>query len=823
MKSQNIKCFLLIVPVNVLLFFTNFANCQTGSISGIVKDSTGNPLQEGIISLVLVKDSSFLKAVFSESTGKFNFSDLPYDSYFLFIHDANHEKFKSPEIIINSENTDITISEIKLAALKTNNLEEIMIVAKIPVIERKMDRTVVNVDAMISSAGNNALELLAKSPGIIVEQSGNIILKGKSGVLILIDDKQTYLSGDALQNYLKTFPASAISQIEIMTNPPAKYDAAGNVGIINIVTKKSKLKGTNGSITLNVGQGIYARSFNSFTLNIRNNKLNFFINGSASINRSYSHLLINRTYKNEDLSIQSKFAQDMHSGGKNHSERLRAGLDYYVSEKTTLGFSINGSLNNNKSWLRNISELRNSNSDLTSTVLADNKEDVIFKNGGLNLNYRKQFDTTDRSLTMDLDYITYVTKSEQSYINSTFLPNGNLTNKELLTGTLPSAINIMAYKADYSHPFKNNLKFETGLKSSYASIDNQVDYFNTIADSVFPDYDKSNHFKYNEFINAVYVNFSREYKRFGFQTGLRGEHTRSIGNQLGNPVKPQARFIRDYFNLFPTVYFSYKLDSAANNQLVLSYGRRIDRPYYEDLNPFLRPLDKFTFYTGNPYLKPSLSNVLNLTYSFKSLFSILLNYSRTTNEVSEAIRIDENNIYFSTPQNIGKSQGLNLGVEATIPVSKWLTSSIYSEISNTSYQSQLFTEQLNSKGNYFYFSLNNSFTFTKGWSAELSGFYITKMIYSQFTLGSRGQMSFALQKKILKNKGSLKLSMNDVFYTMTSSGTINNLRLTDATYKNYSDSRNVFLTFNYNFGKPMEVKTRHEGNGAESEKQRIKQ
>lgn len=817
------KIILLLTFGLLSIFCTLVYGQENGSISGLVKDSVQKPLEGAVVSLLLVKDSSLVKSALTEANGTFLFSGLKDEVYFVLISEFEHQKYRSGEIVLDATHRALVLEEIGLLSPQSGKLDEVKITAKIPVIQHKMDRTVVNVDAMISSAGNNALELLEKSPGVIVEQNGGIMLKGKSGVMILIDDKQTYLSGQSLQDYLKTIPASAISQLEIMTNPPAKYDAAGNVGIINIVTKKSKLKGTNGNVALNYGQGIYARSFNNFSFNHRNNKFNFFANGGINANKIYSDLYINRTYRNEDQSVKSHFDQNSKFGGRQYSGNLRTGFDYYVSDKTTIGMGVSGTCVNSKSGVRNISEIRTPEETLINTVIADNTDGVIFQNGGLNFNYRKNFDSTGRSLTMDADYLRYESRGKESYLNNTYDSDGDFIATDLLTGTLPSKINIMALKLDYTHPFKDILKMETGFKSSFASTNNLVEYYNTVEQVVTMDYDKSNHFKYGEYINAAYVNLNREFKRFGFQAGLRAEHTHSEGNQLGNLMKPASTFVRDYLNLFPTVYASWKLDSAANNNLVFSYGRRLDRPFYEDLNPFVKPLDKFTFYTGNPYLRPTFSNNLSLTYSFKSLFSVMLNYNRMKNMVSETIEIDNNGIYFSRPNNLGRSEGLNLGVDASIPVGKWLVTSIYAEANHVRYKSDLYTEGLNSSGYFGYISINNSFKFGKGWSAELRGFYITDMTYAQFTFGARGNLGAGVQKKILKDKGTVKLSFNDILYTQANRGTINNLRLTDADYINYPDSRNFFLTFTYSFGKPLESTRSRTSGSSESEQQRIKQ
>lgn len=815
------KIFIFLLFCFIYTSYNSVIEAQTtGRINGQVLDSAERSLDGAVVSLV--KNATLVKTNITEADGKFEFSGLDSGKYVIMVSNFDYRTFTSEPLILEPGKMELQLPIIKLQSKTIEKLEEVAVVAKIPLVERKIDRTIVNVDAMISNAGNNALEVLEKSPGIIIDQNGNILLKGKSGVVIYIDDKPTYLSGDALQNYLKSLPASALSQIEIMTNPPAKYDAAGNVGIINIITKKSKLKGMNGSVNIDLGQGRYARNSNNINLNYRNNKFNFFGSVSEGTGGGFNNLYINRTYKNEDLSVKSFFNQNTRSRYKYLYSTLKLGADYYLNEKSTFGISMNGSLNNSQDITRNISLLYDPNETLTSTVIADNSIKSKFRNASTNLNLRHKFDSTGRSLTMDLDYVRYTTLDNQSYLNNTYNPGGNLEMRDQLDGHLPAKINIYAFKTDYLHPLKKDAKIEAGLKASYTSIDNLVNYYNVVSGIQTVDYDKSNHFKYNEVINAAYLTFSKEYKRIGFKAGLRSEGTISTGNQLGNPVKPTSRFNRDYLNIFPTGYFSYKLDSAANHQLVVSYGRRINRPYYQDLNPFVRPLDKFTFYSGNPLLLPMFSQNMSLSYSYKSYFSTEFTYIRTKNEINETIEIDTNQLYFSRPGNIGQSEVLSFSVNATIPFAKWLSTTIYSEVTNTHYTSKLYTENLNSRGTFYYLYINNSFKFNKNWSAELSGYYISKMVSAQFTLAPRGQVTVAVRKKILKDKGNIKLSIQDLFYTQINSGAINNLRLTDANYNNRGDSRVVYLSFSYAFGKPFASEPKHQESGSESEQKRVK-
>jgi len=806
----------------LLFSFSLFQLLGQGSftLSGNVNDKTkAIPVEGAALSLLQATDSLLVKTAISETDGTYQFEQLAGGNYLLLLTLEGYRDTILPAFTLSG---DLQLPATDLVPVAGSSLETFSVVARVPIIQHKIDRTIVNVDAMISAAGNTVLELLGKSPGIIVTQNGDIMLKGKSGALVYIDDKPTYLSGDQLINYLRSMPASSISQIEIMTNPPARYDAAGSVGIINLITKKSKLKGFNGSFSVGYGQGRYWKSHNSFLFNYRNNKVNVFGSVSGGVSNFFSDLGIKRIYRNEDLSVASTFDQTIKTKLRENYGNAKLGMDFYATEKTTLGFSANTMLATSENNSRNISVFTNPEGAMTSQVIADNGRYNKFVNGGLNLNMRHKYDSTGRMLTMDADYIRYGTYSDADYLYNTYDPAGTLTENERLEGTLPAIIDIVAFKTDYTHPFEQDSKLEAGFKSSYTSIDNRVDYFTTINSVTTPDYDKTNHFKYNEMINAAYVNFNKTIKRFAFQTGLRAEGTTSIGNQLGNAVKPSSRFKRDYLNLFPTAFVSYYLDSASTQQLVLSYGRRINRPYYQDMNPFVEPLDKFTFYTGNTLLKPMFSHDVTMTYNFKSLFSAAFSYNTYRNEIAETIMITPEQLYYSMPGNIGQSQNINFSVSATIPVKKWLVTTIYTEVANLQYKSQLFTETLNSKGNYFYVNMNNSFVFKKGWTAELSGFYMTRQTSAQFTLMQRGQINIGASKKILKEKGSIRFSLSDVFWSHVNQGIINNLRLTDATYKSKWDNRVMFLTFSYSFGKPFVSEERHEGNGSASEQQRVK-
>jgi len=796
-----------------------FAHAQnTASIQGTVNEALNKPFDYATVTLFKGSDSTLVKANFTEKDGRFIFSNIIPGSYRISVTAMGFDRFRSAVIQI-SGTENISLKPILLQA-SSKNLQQVDIVSKKAFVERKIDRTVVNVDALISNAGSTALDVLEKSPGITIDQNGTISLKGKQGATVFIDDKPTYLSGADLQSYLQSLPASALEQIELMTNPPARYDAAGNAGVINIKTKKGKIKGFNGALNLGITQGQLTRSNNSVNVNYRNNKLNLFATVSENLNNSFSDLTIFRRYKNADESTKSIF--DQHSYFKRHGNTLngKVGADYYATDKTTWGILLTGMTRASTQRNDNTSNLLNAASQLDSVIVAENTDVIDYRNTGINLNFRHQFDKKGTEITVDGDYLNYKNQTDQVYDNYSYFPDRSLKSKDRLTGSLPANVDIYSLKTDYTKTLPSDWKFSSGLKSSFIKTDNTVNYFNTVNAVTLPDYEKSNHFVYKENINAGYLNLSREGKKLSVQLGLRIENTNTDGHQYGNVIKPDSAFNRSYTDFFPTVYLSYKLDSMSNNQLGLNYGRRIDRPYYQDLNPFLSPLDKFTYYVGNPFLKPAYINSIELSHTYKNTLTTTLSYSSTKDEVNETIEI-LNGTYYSRPGNIGKSTLKSISVDAGVDPTKWLNAHLFLQVAQTHSVSDFYTGPLDTKGVFYYIGPVFQFKFPSDWSAELAGSYQSKVVNAQFIAGAVKQVRAALMKK-LSASTSLKLAVNDIFYTRVNSGVINNLALTEARYRNLSDSRFATLSLNYRFGKSIADQRKHDAAGAQSEQNRVK-
>ncbi len=781
----------------------------SGKVSGVQTDGVS-------ISLLNSSDSSIVKFTVSDKTGSFSFPDIKPGTYLIQASAAGAKPEYSSQVAV-SENGTADAGTLTLQPA-SKNMKEVVVTSKKQFIERKIDKTVLNVDASITNAGSTAMEVLERAPGVQVDNDGNISLKGKQGVIVMMDGKPSYMSGTELANFLRGMPASTIDQIEIMTNPSAKYDASGNSGIINIRTKKQKLKGFNGSLALAYGQGEYPKTNNSLTLNYRINKVNMFGTFSGNYREWNKTLNIKRLYSNPDGSPRAIFDQEANSIRSHGNYNAKLGMDYYAGKRTTIGFVLTGYTTPGSEDGVNISYLKSHVGVTDSIVKADMHEKYTWKNGGINLNFRHQFDSAGTELTADLDYLTYSSNRDQNFFNNTYHSDWSPKAGDQLAGKLPSDIHIYSAKMDLTRPFKNGLKMEAGVKTSFVKTDNIAGYFNVVGNDYQVDYEKTNRFEYEENINAAYVSFSKTIGKWGLQAGVRVENTRYDGYQHGNDFRSDSAFSNSYTNAFPTTYITY--ESNSKNQWGLSFGRRIDRPDYEDLNPFLFFLDKYTYGSGNPYLRPTYSNNIDLSHTYNRKFTTTLSYSLTTDMVSESFRQDGLTTIQSNG-NYGKMHMAGISFEGQFKIAKWWSITPYTEIRYRNITADLYGERIDREGTYALFHTNNQFTFKKGWAAEAQGFYRTKIIQGQLLIKDIYQVQAGVSKQVLKNKGSVKLTVRDIFKSLGGRGNIS-MPGTEASFRQTNDSRVATISFNYRFGKPIKGIQKRKTGGASEEQNRIK-
>lgn len=819
-SKQSIGMKQLLTFITAIGFYiAGFAQTiETGKISGSVKEAENQLGIDGAtVSLLLTKDSSLIKTAITDKQGNFVFEYIREGNYLISASAVGHSNIYSKLFIVPEKNTSLTIEALQLPPVD-RSLKDVTITSKKQFIERKLDKTVVNVDASLTNAGITAMDVLEKSPGITVDKDGNVSLKGKQGVMIMMDGKPTYLTPQDLANLLRSMPSANLDQIEIMTNPSAKYDAGGNAGIINIKTKKNKQKGFNGSLSLGYGQGFYSRTNNSLNINYRNNKFNVFSTVSLNRRTNFQQLDIMRIYKTPNQSVTAIFDQNSRTKRYKENNIAKIGVDYYANKKTTIGMVLTGFINAENQNGVNKSYLKNNQAVVDSIAISTSAEDGSWKNKGINVNLRHQIDSTGKEFTMDADYVSYNSSKYQPFSNITYLPNGTIINSSRLIGELPSVINIYSVKADYTHPLKSGIKMESGLKTSFVNTDNTAGYFNIIDNVKLPDYEKTNRFTYKENINALYLNASKEIKKWGFQAGLRLENTNYSGNQFGNPQRSDSSFQRSYVGLFPTMFASF--NANTKNQFTFSYGRRINRPAYEDLNPFMFYLDKYTYGEGNPFLRPSYANVLEVSHTFSEWLTTTINYSHTKDLFNETF---EQRGYATVVKqgNFASSNNASISISAQKPVTKIWMLIVYAEANYSQYKGLLYGNNGINEGYNYMININNQFKFTKGWSAEVSGFYRTKGIEGQISISPLGQVNAGVQKEVLNKKGTVKLNIGDAFYTMIQNGKVDILN-TDASFHQYSDSRIVSLNFTFRFGKLMKGTQKRKTGGAGDEQNRVK-
>jgi outer membrane receptor protein involved in Fe transport len=808
---------IFITLIAVIASFASFA--QTGKVTGSVEDGSQKIIESATITLLRINDSSIAKVAAADKAGKFGFDNIQDGKYVVSITAVGHQKAYSPAFDINASTPSISLKTITLVP-HSNSLSGVTVSAKKPLIEQRIDRTIVNVDASPTNVGSSALEVLEKSPGISVDKDGNVSLKGKAGVMILVDGRPTQLGGADLANLLRNMNANQLDQIEIMTNPPAKYDAAGNAGIINIKTKKNKQFGYNGSLTLGYGQGRYPKFNEGFNFNYRQGKFNVFTNLSHNYRKNFQELDIQRKFRDKSSKeLISSFDQEARMKNEGNFYNGKVGLDYFANKTTTFGVVVSGFSGPHENENRNVNDIYNTAGQLTEITRALSTQKETWKNFSTNLNFRKQLDTAGKELTADLDYIRYDGGTDQMLTNSYFTADEVSSRKaDTLFGHLPQRINIYSGKLDYVHPLKKGARFEAGFKSSYVKTDNNAVYDTVHNGTLIRDLNRSNHFIYEENINAAYVNLSGSIsKKVNAQLGLRAENTIAKGKQ----ITTSESFSRNYTQLFPTAFVQYK--ASEKNSFGLNYGRRIRRPNYESLNPFIEYLDRYTYQQGNPNLKPQFSHNVELSHTYKNWLTTTMNFTQTNDIIQQVIQQDElKNETYVKQANIAKQRQYGLAVSANLTITKWWTGNIYVNGFNNHYEGIVNEEPISLSATTLMINGTQQFKLNKTLSAELSGWFRSGFIEGVIEAKSMGALSVGFSQQVLKGNGTLRLNVRDVLGTQRFRG-VSKYGSVDAAFQNRWDSRavNVGFTYRFNKGKMNGGPKKKTGGGANDEQSRV--
>jgi hypothetical protein len=785
---------------------------QNRSISGIIKDTRSATLQGAAIRLRSTTDSTFVKMISSDENGGFKFQNLPADMYKLMASYTGLQKFESGVLTLDDKHRQVNLPVIFLQSGKQEELKEVTVTSKKPLLEYEVDKTVMNVEAMISAASSNTLEVLERTPGVIIDPNGNISLNGKNNVLVLIDGRNTYMSSQDLASYLKSLPGSMLDKIELIENPSSRYDAAGGA-IINIRLKKNKSLGLTGNISTGMSQGEKTRSNHSLNINYNKKKINIFTNIGLNTEESYNDDFNDRKYYTSTGDLRSHVLINNRFDYHSHGWNGRVGVDYNISSKTVIGLQANLNTRPRKDLQTFRSNAYNSTNILDSSNSGDMKAVFDWKNRGLNLNFQHRFNDKGKELSADLNYIEYETTGSQLFRN---YKSDLLTNR--FSYRLPSSITIHNFKADYTHPMKNRLALDAGIKMSLVKNNNNSGYFDGLNKQV---YENSNHFLFDENINAAYVTSRKSWKRLGVQAGLRFENTHLKGKLEENPSYTGTSFTRNFNNLFFSTNISYKLDSIGNHNLGLRYARRINRPNYQQFNPFLVFRDNYSYSQGNIDLAPAYFNDAQLQYRYKQLLTIGFIYGKANDIFFPTTQLAGDK-YISKASNIGKGRQLIISINLSFKITKWWQTNINMQGRSLKLWNGLYSENIMVNSIMGRFASYNQFTFSKTLSGDLSVNYNPNDLEPQREVRSKYRIEGGLQKKIIKDKGSLRLSFQDITRGWVQRDFTTNLNGTEEYHRGISDTRRVGISFSYRFGnEKFARKRRHNDDAADSEKGRV--
>lgn len=802
MKQLNFILFVTLVFTSIQL------TGQTASVRGTVLSAEG-VLDYATVIVHAQSDSSIVKVGATNESGQYRIPGLSAGVYFLEVSYVGLNTGQTESFTLAS--TDLKLEPITLQA-QSAEIASVEVIAKRPMIEVLADKTVFNVENTLNATGTDGFELLRKAPGVIVDNNNNIIVDGKTGVQIFINGKPSILAGDDLVNYLRSLQSSDIAAVEIITQPSSKYDAAGNAGIINIRLKKDKRLGTNGSLNAGYAYGQNSRYNGSLSLNKRTKSSNLYGNYSGSKGTTFSFINLDRTQFGVRYDSESETLSD------NTAHNFKIGYDWFPDDKHTFGVLVDANLfNNSGEGFTNTPIIPLSTGNLSQTLVSNSNTRGDNQNLNGNLNYRFQ-DTLGHELTFDLDYGIY------SRDQTNFQPNRYLdgtTNAVLFERNYrmitPTNIDIFSAKLDYSQKaLGGNLAL--GGRISLVETDNDFRFFNVVDGSDFFDDTRSNRFLYTEQINAAYINFNRKWEKWNIQLGLRAEQTISEGDLISAQSTSEDNVRRNYLNFFPSGGLTYT--PSYTSSWALTYSRRIQRPTYQSLNPFESQIDELSFSRGNPFLQPQYTDNIKLSHTYKYRLTTSLSYSKINDffaRVTETLGEDRN---FIMSRNIANQEIWNIGISYPFEVKKWWSVYLSLNAFHAAYEGSDDNFIAIDQSTLSFYG-QNSFKLPAGFSFEVSGWYSSPSVWSgTYLTKSMGSLDFAVQKKLMDDQLTVRVSMSDILFTSPWEA---DMRFGDLYIDGTGgwESRQVRVNISYAFGNQNVKKARNRKTGSEDEKSRL--
>lgn len=800
----------------LLISLFSYGKIRAQDISGSVIDNQGKPLANATIGLRKASDSTVVKYSVTDTAGHYRLSRLPSGRYFITVSAVGYYPVSGAAFDLKEDNVRLPVLT---ADTRRDTLKNAEVSAVKPLLQVRPDRMILNVQGNINSVGKDALDLLRQSPGVTVDNGNSLTLNGKNGVQVFVDGRPTYLTGNDLANYLKTIQSSSVESIEIITSPPAKYEAAGTAGIINIRLIKDKSLGT--SVTANAGYNIgkYSKYNAAIGFNHRDRQLDVF--GSYTYNNSinWAQSYFHRTQ------LDTLFLGNDNFITKTSSSTFRGGLDYYLNKKSTLGILVSATLATDSILTNSNTPIVYQPTNVTNRLLvADNRTSDLQDNYNFNLNYRYA-GGAGQQLELNADYGLYHLRRNQLQPNNYFDSTGKLflysDDYNILS---PTDIHIYSFKADYEWNFLKG-RLGAGGKISYVTSDNDFQEYDLSGSARVLDSLSSDVFTYKENINAAYLNYNRTFKTLVLQAGLRVENTNSKGastgwQQAAADYSPyDSLYPRHYTDFFPGISLSWNKDPKS--QWTLSYSRRIDRPEYQDLNPFEFKVDDYTFSKGNTQLRPQYADNLGLTWTWHYAFSAALTYSHVSDLFTTVPDTTDRSKTVITKVNLADQYiaGLNLSYAFQF---KWYSGFVNADGFYALYKADFGAGRMIDL-NVFHTSIlsQHNFRLGHGWSASLTQLYLGPNIY-QSTLQARHMWGLdgGLQKSLFKGNATATVSVSDIFHTENWSA-ISNFAGQYISTGGSSETRQLKLSFRYRFGNKQVKAAGSHSPGSEEENKRV--
>jgi hypothetical protein len=801
----------------ILLSHSVMSQAGAGILTGKITDKNNEPIFWANVTIKSQNDSISYNVDLTDSA-TFEFNELPDGVYNVQVSAEGYEPYSSPSFKLS---TYLHMHSIQLKE-QADLMDEVVVAARKNAVDIGAGKTVLNLDQSITGAGSSIFEVLKTAPNVSVDMNDRIIIKGNQTAAIFIDGKPALVSGEDLANLLKSMPADAVDKLEIITHAGASQDAATAGGVINIKTKRGKYQGWNGNAVVNFGQGKYEKYGAGFNLNYKKDRFSLYSNYAYSFKYFYNHLVLDRSFLSTDASDYGrqlfKYNQDNFALYDINNHMVTLGGDYKLTEATSIGFGANFNSNMMHPSINSSSEALDGNNKVLYQYATKGRHKNNMSNYGYNANFSHQFNDAGQSITMDVDYARFDSQTDQMFATHyTPVDKAIVMDDYLLRSDMSGYTDIAAIKADYMQPFGGKHRLALGVKLSKAVSDNNPQFFEWKNNEYELDSKRSNHFIYNEYIYAAYASTNINHNKWKHDIGLRWEYTQALWEQKAY----QSKFKNAYHNLFPSVSSEYSI--TDKHQMALQLSRTIERPNYQQLNPFKYFVDKTTYREGNPYLQPSYYNSLQLTHIFNHNFRSTLGYGVSKNYIAGIMQPSEveDSVTVQTSRNLDKMTYVGFTGTYTPRFKKWWYNNTSVEIYQARYTGNLANTPINAGRPTFNVTMSNQFLLPKGFTAELGGQYRHKELYTYLDLRESWALNVGVQKNVLKDRATIKLNIQDIFHRSYPRAT--------TTYAGYlehftaeRETRIANISFSYRFGNQANA-IRKRASGAEEEIRRAAQ